>query len=381
MPISQPLAPSNARLRDRARAFAIEAGDRILSEPPLDPSRGLNGFAGFALLFAALAEVTGADRFTAAMHAKLRDAALMEDRPSIGLFGGISGLRAVAALAIRSEARYSKLVAQCDAYVDRQLTEQPRKAESFDRYDLISGWSGALLARGIDAPVEPGRLAELIVWVLEDPDRWRCPHPLRPDDPPVNDLGLAHGVSGMLAALTLTLNRLEGEPARAAAQTLRELCEWRIDRGNRVVWPPVISTHLEQSYRSAWCYGAAGVLAVIHNAAVALHDGETAAFAADAMQALAAQTPDSWELEGEAICHGLIGNALCFASIASATGSAALWSAAFRVAERVMDRVSLKHYDAVGLLDGISGIALALLTLTGHTGAAWMRLFGLRPIS
>jgi lantibiotic modifying enzyme len=111
------------------------------------------------------------------------------------------------------------------------------------------------------------------------------------------------------------------------------------------------------------------------------------------MRRLALQAPESWSVDDEALCHGLMGNALCFACIACAAGSTELWRVALDLAETTMDRLDANggkcwaqdfpegRYDAVGLLDGVSGIALALLTLSGDADSSWMRLFGLRPLS
>jgi hypothetical protein len=391
--------------RTRARSFALRVGERLLRDfgvPARDDNgvgsvllmlRGLNGAAGFAILHGALGALPAGDRFAAAMHARLRQAALANDRPSIGLFTGISGLRAAAALAARAEPRYGRLVAQCDAFIDAQTAAPSANLTTFGTYDVIEGWSGALLARGIGAPVAEDPLVEAILWALDDPERWRCPHPIKPLEPAVNDLGLAHGVAGMLAALALTLAGLEGATAATAARAMRDLVDRRIAIGDCLAWPSTAQSDGTGPYRSAWCYGAPGVIAAIYVTAEALGDRERAAFAVDAMCKLAAQPVESWLLEGEALCHGLTGNALCFASVAAAAGSGELWDAALRLAGDALDRLEANGdtclargfpdgwYDAVGLLDGACGVALGLLTLAGDADASWMRLFGLRPIA
>ncbi|MBV8196875.1 MAG: hypothetical protein JO263_01960 [Candidatus Eremiobacteraeota bacterium] len=385
--------PIEGRLAARARSFAVGVGERLIAADTADTVRGLNGVAGFALLHCALGDLTGDERFTAAMHAGIRRAALLDGRPPIGLFGGISGLRAAAALAARDEPRYSKLLAQCDAYVDSLLPQHPSKPQTFDDYDLISGWSGARLARGVCGACESDALVDLIVWTLGDLERWRCTHPLRSGEPPLNDLGIAHGLAGVLAALTLTVEPLDGSAGAAARYALNELRGARVELDDCTVWPPALPAQRTPAHRSAWCYGAAGVAAVLHHAAKVLADHETARMAARAVRELAAQPMESWMLEGEALCHGLMGNALCFAAVASATHDPQLCAAAMRVAELVLDRLdendgrcwardgSMSYYDAVELLDGVSGIALALLTLTGDADSAWMRCFGLPPIA
>jgi hypothetical protein len=380
-----------ARFRARALAFAVEVSERLLRESRPASTRGLNGSAGFALLFAALSEMPELERFLAAMHASLRMGTTACDA-AIGLFGGVSGLRASAALAQRIEPRYAKLVAQCDAYVDSQLPPHPTASSSFHDYDLISGWSGIRLARAVRGPIAADRLVDFILWTLEDAERWRCPHPLRPNDAAVNDLGIAHGVAGMLSALALTLDRLEGRAATVADRAMRDLCDRALRAGDLIVWPAAMSSD-DCGCRSAWCYGTAGVGAAIYSAARALGDGASADFALDALQRLAARPYAEWAIEGEAVCHGLMGNALCFASVASAAGSERLWNAAYDVAGAALDGLEATggicwarqfpdgRYDAVELLDGVSGVALAALTLAGDADASWMRLFGLAPLT
>jgi class I lanthipeptide synthase len=408
VPLSTTIRGGDAAFRRRARLRAIAIGDRLLREAGLErsdggesslfahlSSRGLNGPSGFALLYGALGDLTGEERFTSAMHRYLREAALADDRPDLGLFNGISGLRAAAALAARAEPRYAKLVAQCDAFIDSELPSLPVRPLTYEGFDLIDGWSGARLARCVGRRGEDDRLVEFIVWVLEDSERWRCPHPLRPNDPAENDLGLAHGVSGMLAALSLTVERFEGPVAAAAAGAMRNLRNLGVDLGTHRVWPPMGwegQPQSQEAYRSAWCYGAAGVIAALHTTAEALRDRETMAFASEAMHRLGAQPVESWSLENEALCHGLAGNALCFASVAAATGSPELLNVALRAATAAMDGLDANggtcwagedsgRYDAVGFLNGVSGIGLALLTLSGDADSTWMRLIGLRPVS
>ena len=383
-----------ARFRDRAHSHAYAIGDRLLRERlSKSPVRGLIGLAGFALLYGALGIATEEDRFVSAMHRCLREAAHADDFPTTSLFGGISGLRAVAALVARTEPGYARLVAQCDAFVDSTLPDQGSKPESYDAYDLVSGWSGARVARCVDGPRPADRLVDFISWTLSNPERWRCPHPLRREEVAQNDLGLAHGVAGMLASLCLTLDRLDTATATVVAGALALLHDAGQNTGNYIAWPTSAGALVGSEYRSAWCYGAAGILSAIHSAALALNDGTTARFAVDAMSRLAAQPMESWLLENEALCHGLMGNALCFASVASVEENAELWNAAVRLAAATMDNLDasdgrcralgadlVTEYEEIGLVNGVSGIALALLTLSGDAEPSWMRLFGLRPI-
>ena len=120
----------DGRLRERARATAYRIGERLLEavdEPPRpDPnferfaSKRFNGTVGYALAFLALAATTGDERYARAMHGQLKRAA---EAPgdAAGLFDGVSGVRAVAAMAMAVEPRYASFVERCDTYVEASL--------------------------------------------------------------------------------------------------------------------------------------------------------------------------------------------------------------------------------------------------------------------
>jgi lantibiotic modifying enzyme len=390
----------DAGLRDRARWTAIELGERLLYESEAGlpdpfgqwvPSRSLNGSSGFALAFLALAQATGDSRFEAAMHGHLRKAALLEDRPGIGLVGGISGLRAAAAVAMAVEPRYRRLVEQCDAFVDEQLPQAPHASQTFCDFDVISGWSGVRLARCVDAPRERDRSIELLAWTIGEDERWRCAHPHT--GTVENDMGLAHGMPGMLAALALTLD----EPGATLRDSMRR-CAWNvaseaIDMGGMLAWPVSPQAGPRERYRMAWCYGTPGVAASLHAVARYLHDAELEAFAIGALEGLASRPCSEWIDGDEAICHGTAGNALIFASVGTAGGVPSFLSAAERLVAETIDRLEANggqclvwsdedgnRHANVGELTGTAGIVLTLLTLAGDAEASWMRCHGLQPL-
>lgn len=388
-------------IHERARRRAFEIGDflvdvlPILGKPECEyswtPSRGLVGDSGVALTFLALLEGSGNSRFEAAMHDALRGASQLDDRPGVGLFDGVSGLRAVAGLASRIEPRYRRLVTQCDDFVDAALPVDPQLPESFSTYDLISGWAGIRLARAACGSRPADRVTSLLTWLCEDRRRWCLPHPVRTNNPPSNDLGMAHGISGVLSALALTAED-PGPFASALAATAYELLGCERSAGDAVTWPPTMQERDEGRYRSAWCYGAPGCIAAIAQVARAIGDVALEAAACERMSRLAQQPSSTWLIAGQGICHGLAGVALAFASVASASGLPQLWEAVDRTIGDLLDADALaggrcswvsrdgERFDEVNELDGVAGLALVLLTLTGACDASWMRLHGLAPI-
>lgn len=324
------------------------------------------------MLFLALRDATGDARYERAMHASLKRAAETAHDGGIGLFAGVSGLRAAAALAARREPRYQRLVARCDAHVEAALAWPPEAPGSFSEYDVIAGWAGARLARCIEAPREADRLTDLLAWVLDE-DRWCCRHPLRPDEPPAHDLGLAHGIAGVLAALALTHERFDAVLAERLLQAGRFLASCAIERDGYYVWPPWAEHEPAGSMRSAWCYGAPGVTAALHTVATLLGDDELAAFALNAQRRIAQRTARECAIDDIGMCHGIVGNAVCFASVAEAADCDEL---------RTYAEDWLGH--ALTLLErGASAdahTALALLAFSGDAPAGWLQLHALRPL-
>ena len=203
---------------DRAHTMALRLGERLLREAANQEFdvRGLGGASGRALAFRALAQATDDERYREAMRSQIHAAVKAGDVPDIGLFTGISGLRAVAAILTLDDPHYEKLVQQCDNYVDGLLPDvASARVTGLNTFDIIAGWSGALLARGLVQGCPPGRLSDLLAWMLEDDARWRTTHPVRTHDPPENDLGLAHGLAGALAAIALSVRQHRRRAARA----------------------------------------------------------------------------------------------------------------------------------------------------------------------
>src|SRR5579864_9547969 len=301
-----------AGLRNRARAAAVAIGEQMLAMPNA-VSQGMEGNAGDALLYLGLGLATGESKFEAAMHAALRRAATGDNPPSLGLFDGVSGLRAVAELACAVEPRYRRLVDQCDAFVESHLPVEAPRIDGFFVFDVIRGWAGVRLARCIGGPREPDRLTELLHWLIADWNRWKCPHPKDPSRVPVHDLGVAHGIAGVLAALTLTHTRYTPTLSSSMLDAARLLASYRVDRGNHFSWPHSLEQERHTRDMAAWCYGAAGVSAALYVAGQALGDQELAAFALDAGRKVARLTNEERLVSELGLCHGIAGTALCFA--------------------------------------------------------------------
>ena len=270
--------------------------------------------------------------------------------------------------------------------------------------DLISGLAGQALHACARLPrIRARRALEAIVGWLDrraiaaaggvtwlSPPR---PH-ARADQLPgsVFDLGVAHGVPGILAALARILE------AGIAVPTTRRLLEagtrWLVqqvhdrvgpafdtyapsdpdaDRG--AAFPPMPS-------RLGWCYGDPGVAAALLAIARALDDDRHRATAMAIVRRIAAIRSDPTVADAS-LCHGTAGLLHIFNRIYQATGDPAARDAAIHWAERTLDLRAGPHaiagdpppdgspFHPLRFLVGAAGSALALLAAATPTVPLW----------
>jgi hypothetical protein len=311
----------------------------------------------------ALGDATGERKFEVATHAVLTNAAEMAETSSLGLFDGIAGLRAAASIAAKREPHYAALLSRCDAFLDAAAASEARGGAAHSTFDLVSGWSGARLARCIDGPTEPDRVFELAAAVLADELRWRRIGPLRAGG--AEDAGMAFGLAGALAAVALTLDDPSG---------LRELLvarAWQLACCIGEARPP-------QRDAAEWCSGIPGVAAALHAVSRRTGDRQLERLALDALARLGARPTRDWSLSGPGICHGTLGAALVFAGVGAASGVATLARIADRLLVETVEDIVANGSTCTA--SGDAGVILGLLTLTRDFDPGWMRCHGLEPL-
>ncbi|MEV4008872.1 lanthionine synthetase C family protein [Nonomuraea angiospora] len=357
------------------------APSRALSPAPGSrPDSLARGKLGLVPLYAALDGLAPNSEWDVSGHHILKDATFTGPAGTAGLFsGGLAGFGVAAALMGRRAGRYGKVLGRLDTAVGPVAG-----------HDLIDGTAGAavyLLMR----PPSPGLEAvarELVRGASACP-----PFPMRRIPPGWSvgdgyaDCGLAHGVAGPLAVLSLLSGHV-GELARPAVQAL---AEWLLDAAVQdewgTAWPAgVDGTRTYPSPRRAsWCYGVPGVARALWLAGEALDEPRYRRAARDAMAGLL-EAPDGWGLDSLGVCHGLAGLLLMTATFAGAEwGPAnAREGGGFGAAVEVLFDRLCAAYDSrlplgfdvagTGLLTGAAGIALALLAVTDAPEAASMFL-------
>jgi lantibiotic biosynthesis protein len=367
---------------EAARALAIAervrsaAAAALANEPGPPESIGRRG--GTALVTEALARAGRAG--VADVRAAL-ESALVFAPDRLSLYGGAAGLL-VAIEAIdpeqtslrgpREKLRAALAAALRDA--------PPGRLDTVATYDLISGPSGfaIALARSAREPVDA--FAPFARAFAETVDNALAAAPES-----VN-LGVSHGIAGVLAALNLALPGDRALARRYAELLLRCSHEVRGARRWDAVWRP----DRRPSARLAWCYQTAGVAAVLADRARLDGDAPLGALAAGAFAAVLDDDDADPALWDFALCHGRGG----VASLAwRFAGEARLLRHAERLAREILaafdERAPFgyraavpsaeRYEDRAEFLDGALGVAQFLIDAATAQERRWLPLFGLLP--
>ncbi|MEV5599222.1 lanthionine synthetase LanC family protein [Streptomyces sp. NPDC052496] len=366
---------------------------------PCDP-----GVPALAALVAATGEPAEAAAAGHAVAVWARGIGRGRNHPGLydgGLAGTLAGLRLGARL-------HPQLHQVADRLRDHLLTvakARPWRRENvlFPDQDLISGPSGTLLSLCVAADPDGGQLAPCVHHLASLCDGAELPR-LRADGyagHPYLDwmqgrinTGMGHGVAGLVTALTAAVRHTGSN--RATRRALRNATHWLArqsfdDARSIRSWD---GAGLDEAppegarARQAWCYGNPGVTWALWNAADALDDEATAAWAAKAFTGLAERYDEDFHLFGEhpadllACCHGAAG----VLAVADAFHHHARLPAATvlraRLARHLLDRlpeVRTLGEERMGLLGGATGPLCALLTVAEpEAERLWQPCFGLR---
>ncbi len=340
----------------------------------------IGGYGGPVIVADALAR---AGRGGEARVRELLRQALVFAPDRLGLYGGAAGLLVV--LDVVDPAR-SSLTAVRErlrgALAESIRDARPPDLDAIGDYDLINGIAGRAIALGADVP-------EALPAVRGYAERFAdaVEARLARNDPaaPVN-LGLSHGVPGLLAALNFAL---PGE--RALARRYVDLLlrmSHRIDGAHR--WHAAWRPDERPSARRAWCYQTVGVAAALYDRARLEHDDALRALATDAVAAVVDERFDAEQSWDAALCHGRSG----VASVVWHFGAdERLARYAARLARRVLaeydERLPLgyrtynlrdrREEDRADFLDAALGIAQFLVDAATGRERSWLPLFGLLP--
>jgi lantibiotic modifying enzyme len=222
---------------------------------------------------------------------------------------------------------------------------------------------------------------------------WRTPM----EESSTIDLGIAHGVAGVIGALAQVHHR-GIEPTKCSA-LLSKACRWLLGRelapgGASRFGAKWVRGGDGRATRLAWCYGDLGIAISLLAAARCLGDLALEATACDIALSAARRTGSNAGVIDASLCHGAFGVAHLFNRLYQTTGLTRLGLASrhwFTVALDLREEgVGIGGYSArkgspggdgalrnvpdVSFLTGAVGIALILLGATTKVEPTWDRV-------
>lgn len=220
----------------------------------------------------------------------------------------------------------------------------------------------------------------------------------------VDELGVAHGIPGVIALLARVCTAgVAEERARALlAGAVPWLLEQKLPAGGISVFPYGVGPQVSvRPARTAWCYGDPGIAVALLLAARAMDEPEWEREALGLARAIARRPPENCSIDDAGLCHGAAGLGHLLNRLYQATGDSELLDAARAWFGRALayrepgrgiggfstyapiedgDLVQPDWQDNAGLLTGSAGVALALLAATGSVEPAWDRALLLSPL-
>jgi len=406
----QPLVGEEEAVPIRAaiRAIACDLVSRQTQYAPTDDSLGA------ALFFAYLFETFDEEEWTNASTTYLDQAIEMLSENEMGpsLHGGFSGIAWVSEHLRKNPLNEDAEDEDPNSEVDEALLNAVATEPWTGSYDLIQGLVGigvyflerlprSRATRGLHEIVL--RLKELSenqdngghLWLTKPEHLPPWQRELFPNGH--YNLGVAHGIPavvGLLAAISGA--KIGGETARSLLCSAVQgfVCKG-LSEDKGFIYPSAITRDgLAYPSRLAWCYGDAGIAACLLAAARAIDDSKLEEAALEAGRAAARRTLAGAQIGDPDLCHGAAGLLQIFNRLFQATNedifrdAAKFWLAAtlaFREPGawiggfwgRWPDAAPLgplKKVPSRGLLEGASGVGLALLASCSGVVPDWDRL-------
>lgn len=193
------------------------------------------------------------------------------------------------------------------------------------------------------------------------------------------NLGMAHGIAGPLALLSLAARAGTLVPGQLDA--IDQICAWldrvRCETDTRTWWPYWITStnplhvHAEAKAppRPSWCYGTPGLVRAQQLAGIALGDTARQRLAEQALLACVTDPRQLDQIRDAGLCHGYAGVLHTVARASADSPPGTFDTALHDLRERVL---AAPAEVPTGMLDGAPGRELALLTATTRaTASGW----------
>lgn len=385
-----------------------------------DPISIVYGYASLALFFGHMDRIYPNDGWDVVSHSYIYAAVSAFNTNSyivkgVGLFGGLAGFCFTINYLSRNGSRYIKLHNTLNDYLITQVSSWIIKRSDqtsdvrFDDYDVISGPSGigAYLLQLSEDP-KAFQLVNLIIDRLiflcqekNGHDSLFIPPKNLPTDDhrklsPLGstDCGFAHGTPGVLAFLSLC--KIKGFERKGLDESIHGLSKWLLD--NKIIdqwginWPYIVSPISEKPNglptRAAWCYGSPGISRALWLAGSALGDLSLKEAGTKALITVFSRPIEMRLIPSPNLCHGVGGLLQITYRFAKDTARkvfidnlrclvhqvVAMYEPNSLVGFRNIEPGGNKVND-IGILNGATGVGLALMSVISDVDPEWDRLF------
>lgn len=398
--------------RARAAAIATEIADQLAAPPPVsDPDYGpastiwhaqalSKGAAGVAVLHGIRARDGVGDpaRILPWVQAATRSAPLSTAKGS-GLWFGAAAV----AFALRSAlpGYYRSTLARLDGAIDTDIRlrldaaesrlahREPASADEFDLVRGLTGMGGYLLNRDPNDPL----LARVLTYLTcltrpqhgrHVPGWWTYEPPAEPDaayDGGFANLGAAHGITGPLSLLALSMRQGITVPGQAEAiDTISQWLRQCSQPGPTGPWWPehITSPDLHRGVtsqraprRPSWCYGTPGITRALQLAGIAVGDPAGQQAAEDALTQCLADPGQLALVVDPALCHGWAGIVLTALAATDDARTPRLAQTLAPVIDQLLDHAHDPGDHLPGLIHGRAGVALTLHQLNHPHNSSW----------
>ncbi|MEV0499843.1 lanthionine synthetase C family protein, partial [Streptomyces spectabilis] len=399
----------------RRIAEAVPAVGPLPSTPPMWAPHSLSrGLPGIALLFGCLGRDDPAHRNTAHAYLAAVADALPHQTEPWGLDRAIPALAFAATSVSGTTGAYRNLIAALDERVadsvrltlaaERGRMDAGVPAPTPPRFDTLAGLAGiGRYLLGSRSAAAADTLPLVLTYLVDLAQPVRTPHGTVPGwwtvpehaavgaatDPreAVLDLGLAHGVAGPLALLSLARRHGVHVPGQdeAAHRMAEWLMNWTKSDEGLTHWPRMVTLTQERDRTrpaprnprmASWCYGTPGIARSLQLAGHAFGVERWSGAATAAVRRLLTAPRSAWTLDDHGLCHGYAGLLQTVRRVASDSPDPRLLLLTDSLADdiaRACRTETVYGYEAMdpqdgravlvglpGLLEGTAGIALAL---------------------
>lgn len=349
------------------------------------------------------------------------------------LYSGLAGICFAVFLASQQRTRYQNLLNQLDLLLIKSIEKFHLRAlkEDIERgvpsavadYDLIQGivGIGVYYLHNLDQNAIHASFNDLIQILIKRTEPiqvkgievpgWYIPYEgqfIEEDKqhyPEGNfNIGVAHGVPGILALLSLAM--IKGIVLPGQREAILRIADWirakAVNIKGRLYWPERVAwndeihqiNQIRFLQRMGWCYGKPGILRSLYLASLALHDTGLGEYVHLNYRHIFELNEDDWYLPSPMFCHGLAGLYTITKHMARDFQDAQLWGQATKLKEKIchfyhpehplgfrdVEPVRAKREERIpheccrhksGFLEGAAGTALTLLDGLSPAKSHW----------